>query len=41
MEGLLKYTKTNENGEATYNGLKWMTKAGSFTPLTLKSGAIS
>ena len=41
MEGFLQYTKTNDAGEAVYNGIKWSTSAGTFSPLGIKNGNVS
>lgn len=41
MENFLTLTKTNDNLEACYNGVRWMTSAGPLTCATLKGCSIS
>ena len=41
MEGFLGFTKTNDAGEAIYNGARWSTSAGTFIPSGIKNGNVS
>lgn len=41
MENFLTLAKTNDNLEATYNGIRWQTSAGPLTCATLKNCSIS